>query len=347
MDQPASETRWERAGTQGIGVLVSDTLMFQRAAPEPSDPNLSNFYGLALPLLLHGIPVEPVQIESTYSPSAPLDFLKPYKLLLLTYEGQKPPSPAFHTALAAWVRQGGSLVFLDNDQDPYNRASDWWNSGQLHFANPREHLFQLLGLAPNATGLHKAGKGFVLYAPESPSTLADSQSGAGEVLNVVQTAADAAHLPILQSSSLVLRRGPYVIAAGLDQASAADDSSSDIRGHFIDLFDPNLSESDHIDLKPGSRTLCLDLDAIPGSTPRVVAASAKITGETASANQLRFQFEGIDQTESVFRILIARPVRAVTLNGRALPAGAYTQDDRTLLLHLQNSATPQTIELSF
>jgi hypothetical protein len=40
-------------------------------------------------------------------------------------------------------------------------------------------------------------------------------------------------------------------------------------------------------------------------------------------------------------------VSAVTLNGQALPAGAYTQDDRTLLLHLQNSATPQTIELSF
>jgi len=71
MDQPTATTRWERAGTQGIGVLVSDTLMFQRASPQSSDPNLSNFYGLALPLLLHGIPVEPVQIESAYSPAAP------------------------------------------------------------------------------------------------------------------------------------------------------------------------------------------------------------------------------------------------------------------------------------
>ena len=51
MQQPASATRWESAGTQGIGVLVSDTLMFQRAAPEPSDANLGQFYGMALPLL--------------------------------------------------------------------------------------------------------------------------------------------------------------------------------------------------------------------------------------------------------------------------------------------------------
>ena len=46
MEQPASATRWEVAGTQGIGVLVSDTLMFQRAAPQPSDANLGQLYGL-------------------------------------------------------------------------------------------------------------------------------------------------------------------------------------------------------------------------------------------------------------------------------------------------------------
>lgn len=348
MDQPTAATRWERAGTRGIGVLVSDTLMFQRASPQPSDPNLSNFYGLALPLLLHGIPVEPVQIESAYSPAAPPDFLKPYKLLMLTYEGQKPPSPAFHIALATWVRQGGALVFTDDDQDPYNHASDWWNSGQFHLASPREQLFQVLGLSPAATGLHRVGKGCVLYTPKSPSALANSPSGAGEILAQIQTAAAAIHLPIRQSSSLVLRRGPYIIAAALDQPSTSTSSpQSDVQGHFIDLFDPDLGESDRIELRPGSRALRLDLDAVHSIIPRVLAASAKITGETASATTLRFDYEGIDQTESVARILIAKPVRLVTLNGRPLPASTYKQSDRTLLLHLQNTAVPQQINLSF
>ena len=117
--------------------------------------------------------------------------------------------------------------------------------------------------------------------------------------------------------------------------------------HFIDLFDPNLGESDRIDLKPGSRALRLDLDAVHSTIPRVLAASAKITGETASATTLRFDYEGIDQTESVVCILIAKPVRLVTLNGRPLPAGSYKQSDRTLLLHLQNTAIPQQIDLSF
>jgi hypothetical protein len=266
---------------------------------------------------------------------------------MLTYEGQKPPSPDFHTALADWVRQGGALVFTDDDQDPYNHASDWWNSGQFHFASPREHLFQLLGLSPAATGLHKVGKGFVLYTPKSPSALANSPSGAGEVLAELETAADAIHLPIHQSSSLVLRRGPYIIAAGLDQSSTTGNHESDIRGHFIDLFDPNLSESDRIEIKPGSHALCLDLNTVHSSIPRVLAASAKITGETATATTLRFDYEGIDQTESVVRILITKPVHRVGLNGRPLPASAYQQGYRTLLLHLQNTGVPQQIDLSF
>jgi len=73
------------------GVLVSDTLMFERWGPDSSDSQLGHFYGLALPLLMRGLPVEPVQIETAE--------LNRYKTLLLSYEGQKPPKPEFHDAL--------------------------------------------------------------------------------------------------------------------------------------------------------------------------------------------------------------------------------------------------------
>jgi hypothetical protein len=344
--KPASATRWERAGTQGIGVLVSDTLMFQRAQPQPSDPNLSNFYGLALPLLMRGIPVEPVQIESTYSPSAPRDFLDPYKVLLLSYEGQKPPSPQFHLALANWVRQGGALVITDDAADPYNRATDWWNSGQFHFANPLEHLLQQLGLDSHATGLHAVGKGYVLYTAKSPSALAGSNTGADEVLADLHTAADAIRLPVHYSNALVLRRGPYVIAAGLDQPFTKD-APTELHGDFIDLFDPELGESDRILLQPGSRALRLDLREVSGSTPRVLAASARITNEQAAAGILRFDYEGIEGTAATMRILTPQPVRSVLVNAQPLPASAYQQSARTLLLHLHNTASPQHVELRF
>ena len=61
MNQPKVE--WD-CGTTGIGVLVSDSLMFERGDPAPSDAHLGHIYGLAMPLLKHGIPVTPVQLEN-------------------------------------------------------------------------------------------------------------------------------------------------------------------------------------------------------------------------------------------------------------------------------------------
>ena len=77
-DMKQTSVRWENAGTLQIGVLVSDTVMFQRADPQPSDANLGSFYGLAMPLLKRGMPVDPVQVES----AASAGFLDRYKLLL-------------------------------------------------------------------------------------------------------------------------------------------------------------------------------------------------------------------------------------------------------------------------
>lgn len=140
MKQPRNTIHWEHIGTNGIGVLISDTMMFQRADPLPSDSNLGSFFGLALPFVMRGMPVEPVQIESASKPG----FLDHYRILMLTYEGQKPPTPNFHVALANWVRNGGALVVVDNDRDSYNKVREWWNKAPLAFQSPRQHCLRSL-----------------------------------------------------------------------------------------------------------------------------------------------------------------------------------------------------------
>ena len=124
-------------------------MMFQRGEPSPSDPHLGSFYGLAMPLLKHGLAVEPVQIEAVALKG---DFLSNYRLLLLTYEGQKPPTPAFHEVLAEWVKGGGALVVVDDDTDPYLAVRAWWNTAPYSYRTPREHLFERLGLPADFTG---------------------------------------------------------------------------------------------------------------------------------------------------------------------------------------------------
>src|ERR1700677_374415 len=145
-DMKQSRVEWN-CGTTGVGVLVSDSLMFERGEPTPSDPYLGNVYGLAMPLLKQGLPVTPVQLENVTLPH----YLDDFHILLLSYDGQKPLSPEVHAPLAEWVKGGGVLVFCDKDADPYLKVRDWWNSDGKHYKTPREHLFELLGLGDSTT----------------------------------------------------------------------------------------------------------------------------------------------------------------------------------------------------
>ncbi len=272
MKQPPAAVRWEQSGTEGIGVLVSDTMMFQRADPAPSDENLGSFFGLALPLVKRGMPVEPVQIESAAKP----DFLSRYRILLLTYEGQKPPTPEFHSALAKWVRNGGALVVIDDDRDPYNSVREWWNTAPNAYKTPRQHLFEALGLPRDWVGTHRVGTGVVIREAASPAALTYRADGADLVRKLAHQAADLVRLKWSESAAIVLRRGPYVIAAGLDE-SLRDTSPTVLHGRFIDLFDAELPVLTDVTLSPGKRSLLFDLDKLETAKPTVAAAASRVS----------------------------------------------------------------------
>jgi hypothetical protein len=171
------------------------------------------------------------------------------------------------------------------------------------------------------------------------------------VYDLVQKAAKSAHLPLKETNALILRRGPYVVAAGMDEATGDIPPLSphppSVTGDLINLFDADLSETSEVMVQPGTRALLLDANYFKASTPRVLAASAKITGEHASADTLTFQAEGIDQTTAVIRILSTKPPREITVDGKPMDAGHYQQAARTLLLHFVNTATPQQIQVLF
>ena len=340
MKQP--EWQWERAGTRGVGVLVSDTMMFQRAGPSPSDPNLSSFYGLAMPLVKRGLPVEPVQIESATVPG----FLKSWRLLLLTYEGQKPPSPEFHKALAQWVREGGALLVVDDDSDPYCAVREWWNTPPMSFRTPRQQLFTLLGLAEEAVGLHPIGRGVVLREAASPAKLAWRADGADRVRTLARQAAAAIRLEWSETNALVLRRGPYLIASGLDE-SLPDAKPFTLRGHFIDLFDAGLPLLSEATLIPGRRMLLFDVDAPHASEPGVIAAACRIRDERTEGSTLRFTAEGIADTQATVRIRAPRVPAEVTIGREHAGDVQYEAASGTILLRFSNSISPIQITVKF
>lgn len=340
MKQPLDKVRWEASGTRGVGVLVSDTMMFQRGEPTPSDPQLGSFYGLAMPLLKRGLPVEPVQIESAGAPN----FLKAYRVLLLTYEGQKPPTPEFHTALANWVREGGALVVLDDDRDPYNAVQDWWNKAPLSFKTPRHHLFQVLGLPQDAVGSQRVGKGFVLRQSVSPAALSHQEGGANQVRQIVKQAASEVRLPWHESNTLVLRRGPYLVASGLDE-SIPDAEAPVLKGRLVDLFDAEMPVRSEVALSPGKRALLLDLDFFSAGRARVVAAACRVRDEAVLGRTLSFRASGIARTNAVVRLILPSEPKAVLVSGLPLAPDRYDFGAGTLRLRFANSPDSVPVEI--
>ena len=334
MKQP--QTEWD-CGTRGVGVVVADTMMFQRGGPSPSDPHLGSFYGLAMPLLKRGLPVEPVQMENAVLPGA----LKPYKVLLMTYEGMKPPTAEDSAALATWVKGGGVLVFVDDDKDPFNQVRAWWNTAPNHYATPREAFFAQLGLAEGAApGPHRVGKGTLIYDAASPAALTYRKEGADHIRDLIQGACRAARLPYRETNFLALRRGPYLVAAGLDES--LPDAPHRLTGHFVDLFDAGLPLLNAVTLTPGSRSLLLDLDRMRSQGPVILAAACKTVGaRRLPGGGIRFHAAGPDNTEAAVRLRLDAPPQVVTVDGAALAPGGQTWDaaTHTLLLRFSNSAS--------
>ena len=335
-DMKQNQVEWD-CGTRGLGVIISDTMMFQRGDPSPSESDLSSFYGLALPLLKHGIPLEPVQLENVVIKGA----LDSFKVLLMTYEGMKPMTSEVHTALAAWVRDGGALIYFGDDTDPYNQVRAWWNDAQskMSFKSPREHLFESLGqLKEPPAGTFTSGKGTLIYEKRSPAAIAFQPEGAARVRDLVRLACQAKATDFRETNFLVLRRGPYIVAAGLDESVASEPKV--LRGHFINLFDAGLPVQTTVRISPGARLLLYDVDHPHARAPSVLASACKVLGaQKADDGSFRFYAEGPAGTEAVIRVALERRPEEVSLDHKPLRAEPASWDapTKTLLLRFPNS----------
>lgn len=340
------------SGSSGISVLMANSLMFQRA-PQPvagyDDPQLSNFYGQALPLLKRGVPVHLLHLENVSYPET----WKNTKVLLMTYSNMKPLDKETHKFIAEWVKNGGVLVYSTRDTDPFQNVQEWWNQGEEKFNTPSEHLFQLMGIDKKAKeGEYTYGNGTVYVIRKDPKEFVLKEGSDKEFIATVkrmyEEKAKAGTLEF--KNHFYLERGAYDLAAVLDEGSISNEPYI-IKGRLIDLFDPTLPVLTEKVVQPGEQAFLLDVNRIKDQDkPQVLCGAARTYEEKVGKKDFSFVAKSPINTTNVMRVLLPAEPESVVIadaKGNALVEATSQWDaqSKTCLLTFENN--PEGVKVSF
>lgn len=340
--------------TTGVGVFLSDSAMFQRAAPAFSDgaaldsndrtratrrelQMLSGFYGLALPLLKHGVPIRPVQLDNLVRAPGYLDDMQ---VLVLSYEFMKPLTQGLHLVLAQWVIRGGRLIYVGAETDPFHGARDWWNEGKAKYDAPTQHLFESLGLPRQPEqGVYEVGRGKVYVERCHPAWLTRSAENAQRLRDLVAMAVADGGQKLIERNVVQLRRGPYLIAAAMDESLT--DTPLRLTGNFVDVLDPQLALRSDPELAPGRQTWLIDLARVQGASPLLLAAAGRVEQWKVTENTLDYTIATPVGTPVVTRILLPAVPKQVLIDDQA-PDGVQW-DDLSKTVLLRHAAKPDGV----
>lgn len=332
------------SGTEGITVMMANSLMFQQYPSHAGykDPQLSNFYGLALAFLKRGIPVRTAHLENLAHGA-----LDGTKVLLMTYSSMKPMSPEAHEHLAAWVRKGGTLVYCSRDTDPFQNVMEWWNQNGNRYAAPADHLFSLMQIPPQAkAGSYRYGKGTVQIIRQDPKEFVMDKGGDKELVSVVENLyGQAGRGESLQLKNyLSLQRGMFRLVAVLDEG--VSDEPFRLEGTFIDLFHPELPVCHTREIRPGEQGYFIDMDQVRKNRPQVLASGSRESDEAATRHSYAYTAKGPERTTAVSRVWLPSQPVSVKVNGReVMDTTAWDAPSQTYLLKYEND--PDGVRVEF
>ncbi|MBT1705192.1 hypothetical protein [Chryseosolibacter indicus] len=349
-NMPLSENKV--SGSQGIGVLMANSLMFQRFPTHNGyeDPQLSNFYGQALPFLKRGVPVKTVHIENVSYKKTWNDL----KILVMSYSNMKPSDKESHDHIAEWVKNGGVLVYCGRDDDAFQSVQEWWNTGGNTFKAPSEHLFSKLGLkAPFNAGEYTYGKGKVYIIRNDPKEFVLKEGSDVEFVNTVKKLYDSKSnsTTLTFKNHFALTRGPYEIISVVDENE--DQTPYIIKGKLIDLFDPEIPVLNERQVKPGEQAFLYNIGNVKNpKTPQVLATAARVYDEKVTKNAYSFVAKSPLNTTNVMRVLLPKKPQqcdAYDHKGNKLNEAVWKWDEesKTGLLRFENNPEGVKVELTW
>lgn len=290
-----------------------------------------SLFGLAMPLLKEGLPVRPVQLDNVLRFPGYLD---EYDYLILSYEHCKPSSPALHYALADWVRQGGTLLYVGDGSDPYHQIHSWWNRSGQSYRDPALHLMALFGLNDYDTHTISSGQGQFSVWNMAPARITVSSSLADEYRTILRKLFKRNNIIWHAANHLTLHRGPYIIVGSYDECSI--ESPIVLNGLFADMLTNDYSIIHQKVVQPGENAILFDLSKIQ-EPYRIIGTSARIQSLDIRPDDFEMHVLAVDAIHGNIRLRLPQPaahIHAVDDNGTPVDMSSqWDEESRTLLLH--------------
>ena len=322
----------------GVSVLMANSMMFQ-AFPSHSgyeDPQFSNFFGLAMPLLKRGTPVGITHIENLGYEKA----LEGVQVLLMSYSNMKPLDESAHQHLADWVRGGGHIIYSATDEDPFQSVQEWWNTGEYSFKAPSDHLFALMNVeAASAEGVYGYGEGSLTILRKDPKDYVYAGAYEKPLIDAVESLVGKLNI----SNALTLDRGPYRIVAVMDEGETADSYIAE--GCLIDLYDSNLPVYSRKEVLPGGQALFFDV-AKADKAPSILAAGSRSYDEKKTRRSFSYRCKGPIETVNVARVLLPSAPVEVLVDGTSVDA-EWDEFSHTVLLRFPNNPDGVSVSIKW
>ncbi|WP_206531906.1 hypothetical protein [Sphingobacterium sp. DR205] len=327
------------SGSTGISVLLANSLMFQRFPTHAGydDPQLANFYGLALPFLKRGVPIKTVHLENL----AVKDALAETKVLLMSYSNMKPLSAEAHQYLADWVKNGGILIYCGTDLDPFQSVQEWWNTNGKNYQRPSDHLFEKMGLKDGMTkeGKYTYGKGTFYVLRSDPKEFVVKPDNSQKLLDVTKNLYEnnGKSEKLQFKNYFTLTRGNYDLIAVLDES--VSNQPYHVKGNLIDLYDPALPIVTSKNIQPNEQCLFVNLDHIKNKQqPQVLASASRIYNETSANHHYSFTAKSPINTTNISRILLPNKPKSVLVDKKEVFSEEnWDTKTKTYLLGFENS----------
>ena len=295
------------------------------------------FYGLALPLLKNGVNVRPVLLDNARRYAGYLD---DYRVLVMSYEFMKPDYPDINSTLSEWVRRGGILIYVGDGFDPYNNIKSWW-SGK--YANPAEHLFEMLGIEPTEENrIFSVGKGVAAVWKMNPSKLCFSEENADTYREFVNEALKEKGIKTEYKNYLKINRGNYIIAAVMDESVSSEPLV--IEGNFADMFSPDFTLVKKVTLKENEKCMLFDLEKIKDSELEVIGTSVRISSLGCENGTVKAVFAGAEPLNANIRLRVPFEIGSAEIDGEAVDF-KYDAPTRSVLVSFTNKLGDRTLIL--